>query len=144
MTGASLAVCPKNSIPVIAARLILMKMKSPLLTLISVVALVFGFSTLSEARPKWGKPVGKPSYHGIHHGYHHGYHHSPSCGGYHGGYTRPHYGPPRLIHTREISRRYIYRKGLNRFGRPATFRVPVVTYLETYSNGTTRTYTRTH
>lgn len=134
MTGASLAVYSRNGIPVIAARLILMKVKSPLLTLISVVALVFGFSTLSEARPKWGKPVGNPSYHGYHHGH--------SYGGYHGGYARPYYGPPRLIHTREISRRYIYRQGRNRFGRPATFRVPVVTYLETYSNGTTRTYTR--
>jgi len=117
-----------------------MKMKSPFFTLLSVFALVFGFATLSEAKPKWGKPAWKPGPPAYSHG--HGYGHS--YGGYHGGYTRPYYGPPRLIHTREISRRYIYRQGLNRFGRPATFRVPVVTYLETYSNGTTRTYTRTH
>jgi hypothetical protein len=117
-----------------------MKMKTPFFTLLSISALIFGFSTLAEAGPKWGKPGwghGAPSYsHG--HGYGHSY------GGYHGGYTRPYYGPPRLIHTREIGRRYVYRKGLNRFGRPATFRVAIVTYLETYSNGTTRTYTRTH
>jgi hypothetical protein len=113
-------------------------MKSPLITLFSVAALVFGFLTLAEARPKWGKPAwNQPSS-----AYSHGPSYGHSYGGYHGGYTRPSYGPPRLIHTREISRRYIYRQGRNRFGRPATFRVPVVTYLKTYSNGTTRTYTR--
>jgi hypothetical protein len=113
-------------------------MKYPLFSLLSAVALVFGFSTLSEAGPRWGNPVWKPQPPVHHHdgGY------GQSYGGYHGGYTRPYYGPPRVIHTREISRRYIYRKGLNRFGRPATFRLPVVTYLETYSNGTTRTYTK--
>lgn len=122
------------------SRLISMKMKSSFFTLLSIFAISFGFSTASDARPRWGKSHGhhhhhEPSYRGHHGGYH---------GGHHGSYGRPHYGPPRLLHTREISRRYVYRKGLNRFGRPATFQVPIVTYLEYYSNGTTRTYTRSH
>jgi hypothetical protein len=112
-----------------------MKMKSPLFTLVGMIALVFGLSTFAEAKPKSNKKSApRAAYETTHRGHLHS--------GRHGRYTRPYYGPPRLIHTREISRRYIYERGFNRYGRPTTFRVRVVTYLETYSNGATRTYTR--
>lgn len=138
-----------------------MKMKSSLVSLFSVLGLVIGFTTVTEAGPGWGNSSHRPgpstpsyggdyghSHGGSSSGYHgnssSGYHGNSSNGyhgGSHGGYNRPYYGPPRVVHTREISRRYVYRKGFNRFGRPATFKDAIITYLETYSNGTTRTYT---
>jgi len=71
-----------------------------------------------------------------------GHHHGPSWG-YHsprGGHCG---GPVYKIRTVVICSRQECRTGYYPCGRPYTYRVTVVTYRDIFSNGTSRTYTRT-
>jgi len=61
----------------------------------------------------------------------------------HGYRSGGHCSTPRLIRTCEVNRYRQCRTAYTNCGRPYTYHVTVVTYREFYSNGTTRTYTRT-
>lgn len=73
-------------------------------------------------------------------------------GSYHSGYARSGYGyvssrshcaPVYKTCTVEVNRYTQCRTGYDHCGRPYTYHVTVVTYCDHYSNGTTRTWSRT-
>jgi len=73
------------------------------------------------------------------------------AGGYRGGYgyVAPSYGRGHCApvvyktHTVEVNRYTQCRPAYDHCGRPYTYHVTVVTYCDYYSNGTTRTWSRT-
>jgi hypothetical protein len=58
-------------------------------------------------------------------------------------HCKPHYCPPTLVCTKEIDRCYHIKSGYDSHGCFFHYKVMVVTYASYYSNGTTRTFTRT-
>jgi len=126
-------------------------MKLPSITLAAAAALVLGGLTSAEAGPRFSISINGGGYRGNHSGYSSGYS-SGYNSGYGSGYgnsygnsygSSNHCAPVRLLHTCEVDRRKECRTAYDHCGRPYTYHVTVVTYRETYSNGSTRSYTRT-
>lgn len=122
-------------------------MKLTTITLAAAAALVLGGLTSAEAGPRFSISINGGGYGGYNSGYSSGYS-SGRNSGYNSGYgnnygNSNHCAPVRLLHTCEVDRRRVCRTGYDHCGRPYTYHVTVVTYRETYSNGSTRTYTRT-
>lgn len=145
-------------------------MKTAFLTLaVSAVALI-GFSPEATAGPRISFPSGfgqmpfvppvpgffghrsvSPTYHGGHGS--HTYQGGHGSHTYHGGHgvRGPGYGysssgqcsTPYVVQTCEVSRQRHCMNAVDSYGRPYPVYVTVVTYRDTYSNGSCRTYTRT-
>ncbi len=126
-------------------------MKLTTITLAAAAALVLGGITSAEAGPRFSISINGRNFGGYNGGYSSGYNSGYSSGrnsGYNSGYSNnhgnsSHCAPVRLLHTCEVDRRKVCRTAYDHCGRPYTYHVTVVTYRETYSNGSTRTYTRT-
>ena len=105
-------------------------MKTTLLALAIAATALVGFTNTAEAGTKKDiiKFIGKQiiDNHGPGHGH-------PGCGA----------PAPYVVNTIEISRYSQPRHGFRPCGAPYTYYVTVVTYRDFYSNGTSRTYTRT-
>ena len=59
------------------------------------------------------------------------------------GYGQSQCATPYKVRTQEINRRLVRKTGYLSCGRPYTYHITVVTYRDYYSNGTSRTWTRT-
>ncbi len=57
--------------------------------------------------------------------------------------VKHHHTPVYKVRTQEICRDVQYRTGYDHCGKRYTYHVTVVTYRDIYSNGTSRTWTRT-
>jgi len=123
-------------------------MKLVTLSLIAAAGTVlFGAATVAEAGPKFSVQFGSSGYGAGSHGYYssghgYGYGHGYSIGypshGNHG-----HCAQPYKVSTVEVNRYTQCRTAYDHCGRPYTVHVTVVTYCDHYSNGTTRTWSRT-
>lgn len=106
---------------------------------IAAAAIALLGATAAEAGPRHGGGYGHGgshsawSHHGGHgyvaSGHHHHHHHAPV--------------PVYKTHTVEVNRHSHCRTRYDHCGRPYTYHVTVVTYCDHYSNGTSRTWTRT-
>lgn len=121
-------------------------MKSPLLAAAAVAAFALvGAPNNAEAGPRrgGGGSAGGGAVHGgfghSHHG--HGHRHSYSKHGHH--HHHHHHAPAYKVSTVEVNRRVHCRTAYDHRGRPYSYHVTVVTYCDHYSNGTTRTWSRT-
>ncbi len=98
-----------------------------------------GIATTAHAGPFYGGGAAGGGGHG---GHRQGYGYVPPI--HHGGYCAPTYHVPVYkIRTVEVNRYRQCRTAYDHWGRPYTFHVTVVTYCDHYSNGTTRTWSRT-
>ncbi len=124
-------------------------MKFTLLATAAAATLALVGATTAEAGPRYGGggSAGGGSYHSgrgyvapSHRGHGHGHGHAGSYGGNHGHY---HHAPVYKVRTVEVNRHTHCRTAYDHCGRPYTYHVTVVTYCDHYSNGTSRTWTRT-
>ncbi len=107
-------------------------MKLTVLSTLAAAAFALVGATSAEAGPRYGG----------HGGYGHGHGgHGHSHGGY--GHDHGHYRPVYKLHTVEVNRTRHCRTAYDHCGRPYTYHVTVVTYCDHYSNGTSRTWSRT-
>lgn len=117
-------------------------MKLTTITLAAAAALVLGGITSAEAGPRFSISINGRNFGGYGSGYDSGHDHSYNSG-YGNNYGNSGYcAPVRLLHTCEVDRRTVCQTAYDHCGRPYSIHVTVVTYRETYSNGSTRTYTR--
>jgi hypothetical protein len=103
-------------------------MKHLILSVIAAGAVFFGTATEAEAGLRYSS-----GYRGAGFGY--------STG--HGYSNHNHCAQPYKVRTVEVGRYHQCRTGYDRCGRLYTYHVTVVTYCDHYSNGATRTWSRT-
>ena len=115
-------------------------MKLALLTTVAAALALAGVTT-AEAGPFRGGSGGYGAYGGGGYGgYSEGHGYVPS-GGYH--HAPRHCAPVYKTHTVEVNRYTQCRTAYDHCGRPYTYHITVVTYCDYYSNGTSRTWSRT-
>ena len=121
----------------------------------ALVAVLLGSATMAEAGPRFSFGISSGGYS---HGYTGGYSHGYSSGhgyGYSGGYNSGYYSSggsyhsgghcaPYKVSTVEVNRCSHVQTAYDNCGRPYSYRVTVVTYCDRYSDGTSRTWTRTY
>ena len=118
-------------------------MKKTILSLAIAVGALVGLTSEADAGPRFSISIGSGhSGHYSSHSYNRGRPHINSYVG-HSFRNQGHCSSPRKISTQVISRRRICKTAYTSCGRPYTYHVTVVTYRDLYSNGTSRTYTRT-
>lgn len=117
-------------------------MKKLLLSLaIAAVALV-GLAPDANAGPRFTKSYGYNNY-GYNTGHYSGGHSINSYVG-HSFRSQNHCATPHRVRTIEVCRNRVCRTAYNSCGQRYTYHVTVVTYRDIYSNGSSRTYTRTY
>lgn len=109
-------------------------MKTSLITLAVAVAALFAFAPEAEAGTRFsvGFSTG-----------HHGHHINSYVGHSFRSSNHGHCAPVYKVRTCEVNRRRYCKTAYDHCGHPYTYHVTVVTYRDYYSNGTSRTYTRT-
>lgn len=120
-------------------------MKSTILALAVGAAALLGTSTVAEAGPRFSFGFSNGHFRAPFHGSNH-FGSSSNIHNYVGGSFRSsgHCAPaPYHVRTDEVCRRTECRTAYTSCGRPYTYHVTIVTYRDIYSNGTSRTYTRT-
>lgn len=117
-------------------------MKTAFLTLAVALGAWIALPTTAEAGPKFPFPSHFPQLPFTPPGFHHSSIHRGFSGGH--GHHGSRCETPYVVKTCEINRYRQCRTAYDRFGRPHKYHVTVVTYRDTYSNGTCRTYTRTY
>lgn len=110
----------------------------PILLAVAVAGLALSAATPAEAGPRFSRSHSRG--HSWGGGFGHGYV-SPSF--HHDHYGPAYCAPVHRIRTVEVGRHCYFRTAYLSCGRPFTQRVTVVTYCDHFSNGTTRTWTRT-
>lgn len=121
-------------------------MKKTILTLAITVGALIGLTSEAEAGPRFSISVGSGhSGHYSPHSYNRSRSHINNYVGhsFRGRSSQSHCSTPRKISTQVIGRRKICKTAYTSCGRPYTYHVTVITYRDIYSNGTSRTYTRT-
>ncbi len=110
-------------------------------------AILFGSATVAEAGPRFSIQYNGSGYGGGYNGY---YNQSPkhypgyiSDGGYGHGYGHGCEPQPYKVSTVEVNRYSQCKTAYDHCGRPYTYHVTVVTYCDHYSNGSSRTWSRT-
>lgn len=123
-------------------------MKLTILTVVAAAAVFIGSATRAEAGPGFSIRFGGSGHGGSGHGghsnqpYHQGYaNHNYASQSYHHGSS--HCAQPYKVNTVEVNRYTQCQTAYDNCGRPYTYHVTVVTYCDHYSNGETRTWTRT-
>ncbi len=122
-------------------------MKLASLSIIAAAGTVlFGAASVAEAGPRFSLQINGSGYGGHSHGYSSGYGYS-SGHGYSSGYQsyggNRHCAQPYKVSTVEVNRYTQCQTAYDHCGRPYTVHVTVVTYCDHYSNGTSRTWSRT-
>lgn len=120
-------------------------MKLNILATVAAAALALVGASTAEAGPRYGGHSGGGGGYSSGRGYvapsYGGHYRAPSHGGH---YRAPsHCAPVYKVRTVEVNRYSQCRTAYTHCGRPYTYHVTVVTYCDHYSNGTTRTWSRT-
>lgn len=106
-------------------------------------AILFGSATEAEAGPRFSIQYNSSGYGGGYGGYYsHGPRYYPGYQ-YDSGYGRHCEPQPYKVSTVEVNRYSQCKTAYDHCGRPYTYHVTVVTYCDHYSNGTSRTWSRT-
>lgn len=120
-------------------------MKKLFLSLAIAGAALVGFSSNAEAGPRFSIGYGYSTghYNGGHYNRGHGSIHSYTGHSFRNSH-HGHCSTPRVISTCVVNRQTVCRRAYDSCGHLRTYHYTVVTYRDHYSNGTCRTYTRTH